>query len=166
MKETSSERFWEIDALRGIAILMMITYHVIFDLNYFEFTSTDLNSLPLLFFLYPVGTLFLLLVGISLTLSYSRVKNTYYQESTQDKVSQTRNQYFCTWHFSLLSSLGCIRIMDSSSLGFCIASVFRFSLRTRSSGPVFLHSWLECFASSSGLSSGVQSLSISRGYCG
>jgi uncharacterized membrane protein len=77
VKETSSERFWEIDALRGIAILMMITYHVTFDLNYFEFTSTDLNSLPLLVFLYPVGTLFLLLVGISLTLSYSRVKNTY-----------------------------------------------------------------------------------------
>ncbi len=70
------QRFWEIDALRGIAILMMITYHVIFDLNYFKFTSTDLNSPPLLVFLYPVGTLFLLLVGVSLTLSYNRVKNT------------------------------------------------------------------------------------------
>ena len=54
---------------------MMIMYHVIFDLNYFGFTSTDLNSLPAILFLYPVGTLFLLLVGISLTLSYSRVKN-------------------------------------------------------------------------------------------
>jgi len=76
VNKTSSERFWEIDVLRGIAILMMITYHVIFDLNYFGFTSTDLNSLPVLLFLYPVGTLFLLLVGISLTLSYSRVKQT------------------------------------------------------------------------------------------
>ena len=75
MKKTSSERFWEIDALRGIAILMMITYHIIFDLNYFGFTSTDLNSLPVLVFLYPIGTLFLLLVGLSLTLSYNRVKN-------------------------------------------------------------------------------------------
>ncbi len=75
MKTTSSERFWEIDALRGIAILLMITYHVIFDLNYFGFTSTDLNSLPVLLFLYPISTSFLLLVGISLTLSYSRVKH-------------------------------------------------------------------------------------------
>ena len=54
----------------------MITYHVIFDLNYFGFTSTDLHSLPVLLFLYPVSTSFLLLVGISLTLSYSRVKHT------------------------------------------------------------------------------------------
>ena len=76
MKKTSSERFWEIDALRGIAILMMITYHVIFDLNYFGFTSTDLNAPPVFFFLYPIGTMFLLLVGISLTLSYARVKDT------------------------------------------------------------------------------------------
>jgi uncharacterized membrane protein len=76
VKTTLSERFWEIDVLRGIAILLMITYHVIFDLNYFGFTSTDLNSLPILLFLYPVSTSFLLLVGISLTLSYSRVKHT------------------------------------------------------------------------------------------
>ena len=75
MKKTSSDRFWEIDFLRGIAILMMIVYHIIFDLNYFGFTSTDLNSLPSLIFLYPIGTVFLLLVGISLTLSYKRVQH-------------------------------------------------------------------------------------------
>jgi uncharacterized membrane protein len=76
VKKTSSDRFWEIDFLRGIAILMMIVYHIIFDLNYFGFTSTDLNSLPSLIFLYPIGTVFLLLVGISLTLSYKRVQHT------------------------------------------------------------------------------------------
>jgi uncharacterized membrane protein len=54
---------------------MMIVYHIVFDLNYFGFTSTDLNSLPSLIFLYPIGTLFLLLVGISLTLSYARVQH-------------------------------------------------------------------------------------------
>lgn len=70
-----NQRFWEIDTLRGIAILMMITYHVLFDLNYFGFTSTDLNSPPVLVFLYPVGALFFLLVGMSLTLSYNRVKS-------------------------------------------------------------------------------------------
>lgn len=76
MKASSSKRFWEIDVLRGIAILMMITYHVLFDLNYFGLTATDLSSLPMRLFLYPIGTLFLLLVGISLTLSYARVKDT------------------------------------------------------------------------------------------
>ena len=76
VEKDKKNRFWEIDALRGIAILMMIIYHVLFDLNYFGFTTTDLYSFPVLVFLYPVGTLFLLLVGISLTLSYNRVKNT------------------------------------------------------------------------------------------
>jgi uncharacterized membrane protein len=75
--QEKKERFWEIDAFRGIAILMMIAYHVLFDLVYFGFTSTDLDSLPVLVFLYPIGSLFLLLVGVSLTLSYNRVKQTF-----------------------------------------------------------------------------------------
>jgi uncharacterized membrane protein len=74
VKKTSSERFWEIDALRGIAIILMILYHLVFDLNYFRLFTTDLNSLPVLLFLYPVSTTFLLLVGISLTVSYSRAQ--------------------------------------------------------------------------------------------
>jgi uncharacterized membrane protein len=96
VKKTSSERFWEIDFLRGIAILMMIAYHLLFDLNYFGFYSTDLYSLPALLFLYPIGTLFLLLVGISLTLSFSRVKNTLTQ-------SQLRMKYLKrgSWIFGL-----------------------------------------------------------------
>jgi uncharacterized membrane protein len=65
-------RFWEIDVLRGVAILMMITYHLFFDLAFFRIYPIDLGSLPILVFLYPIGTLFLLLVGISLTISYSR----------------------------------------------------------------------------------------------
>jgi uncharacterized membrane protein len=74
VKRQLTERFWEIDFLRGIAILMMITYHLYFDLNYFGVITTNLYSLPVLLFLYPIGTLFLLLVGISLTLSYSRTQ--------------------------------------------------------------------------------------------
>lgn len=77
VRKQPTDRFWEIDALRGIAICMMIIYHLFFDLNYFGVYSTDLYSLPVLLFLYPIGTVFLLLVGISLTLSYSRAKQTH-----------------------------------------------------------------------------------------
>ena len=85
MIQQKSERFWEIDVLRGIAILMMITYHLFFDLNYFGVYTTDLYSLPVLLFLYPIGTLFLLLVGISLTLSYGRIQNTLTPRQKQKK---------------------------------------------------------------------------------
>jgi len=76
VKNKKTERLWEIDSLRGIAIIMMIIYHIIFDLNYFKIYATDLYSAPILFFLYPIGTMFLLLFGISLTISYSRVQKT------------------------------------------------------------------------------------------
>jgi uncharacterized membrane protein len=94
VKKTSSERFWEIDALRGIAILMMIAYHLLFDLKYYGFSSTDLSSLPVLLFLYPIGTLFLLLVGLSLTLSYGRVKDTLSSRQLQRKYLRRGSSVF------------------------------------------------------------------------
>jgi len=69
------QRFWEIDSLRGIAVIMMIIYHVLFDLNFLHIVSVPLHTIWLRIFLYPIGTLFLLLVGISLVLSYNSYKN-------------------------------------------------------------------------------------------
>jgi uncharacterized membrane protein len=71
-----SERFWEVDFLRGIAIIMMVIYHIMFDVVFLNITYIDLSSIPVLLFLYPIGTMFLLLVGVSLTLSYSRTEAT------------------------------------------------------------------------------------------
>jgi len=65
-----SKRLWEIDTFRGIAIIMMIVYHIIFDLNYFGIYKIDLFFPPLRIFLYSIGTIFLIIVGISLHLSY------------------------------------------------------------------------------------------------
>lgn len=96
------KRFWEIDVVRGIAILMMIIYHIFFDLNYFGFTSMDLNSFPVLLFLYPIGTLFLLLVGVSLTLSYGTVKNVYTKNQLRIKYFKRGSIIFC---FGLLITL-------------------------------------------------------------
>jgi uncharacterized membrane protein len=70
----SFKRFWEIDSLRGIAIIMMILFHFLYDLNYLNIYKLNLYSGYFLFFVYSIGTSFILLVGISLTLSYSRTK--------------------------------------------------------------------------------------------
>ncbi|MFN7990618.1 MAG: heparan-alpha-glucosaminide N-acetyltransferase [Candidatus Micrarchaeia archaeon] len=58
-----------VDALRGWAILMMVAYHIIFDIDYFGIGSIDLHSLPLLLFQRATGSLFLLLAGVSIQLS-------------------------------------------------------------------------------------------------
>ncbi|WP_428623026.1 heparan-alpha-glucosaminide N-acetyltransferase [Sedimenticola sp.] len=59
-----------IDALRGVALLLMFAYHFCFDLNYYGFTHFDFNHDS--FWLSArsvIVSLFLLLVGISLQLA-------------------------------------------------------------------------------------------------
>jgi uncharacterized membrane protein len=68
------DRFWEIDFLRGIAIIMMIIYHIIFDLTFFGNYNTLVFSNIWYWFGRLTAVLFILLVGVSLTLSYSRTK--------------------------------------------------------------------------------------------
>ena len=38
----SNERFFELDLLRGIAIIMMIVFHFFFDLNYFGILQNEM----------------------------------------------------------------------------------------------------------------------------
>jgi uncharacterized membrane protein len=70
-------RILEVDALRGAAITMMVAYHIAFDAYYFGIAPVDIFSLPLVLFQRVTGSLFLLIVGISLTISESRNKEGY-----------------------------------------------------------------------------------------
>jgi uncharacterized membrane protein len=66
-------RYWEIDLARGIAILMMILFHTVFDLYFFRIFSVDIYSGFWRYFALTTASLFLLIVGISLTISRARV---------------------------------------------------------------------------------------------
>jgi len=74
MTRVLKQRFWEIDFLRGLAIIMMIIFHFFYDLNYFGTQKINFISGFWWYFGRVIATTFILLVGISLTLSYSRVK--------------------------------------------------------------------------------------------
>ena len=74
------KRFWEIDTLRGIAIIMMITFHTIFDLNYFGHYTFNLQSGFWFFFARLTASIFIFLVGLSLTISYGRAIKEYKTE--------------------------------------------------------------------------------------
>lgn len=74
MAKNSKQRFWEIDVARGIAVILMIIYHVLYDLNFFHIISVHLYEGAFLLILYPVGSTFLFLVGVSLTISYAKAE--------------------------------------------------------------------------------------------
>ncbi len=63
------KRFWEIDSLRGVAILMMITFHFAWDLNFFIGTDISLTTGFWEIFRISTVSIFLILVGISLYIS-------------------------------------------------------------------------------------------------
>ncbi len=66
------ERFDELDAARGIAIVMMILFHTLFDLAYFDLWPVNVSSGFWRYFVFATGTLFLLVAGVSLSVSHSR----------------------------------------------------------------------------------------------
>jgi len=65
-------RLWEIDLLRGIAILMMIIFHTLFDLNFFRIIPVDVITGFWRYFAYATASLFLFIVGVSLIISHAR----------------------------------------------------------------------------------------------
>ena len=74
---STHNRFWEIDLLRTIAIVMMITFHTLYLLNYLDIHNTGVPGMPYGFWWWfpkVTGGTFIFLAGLSLTITYSRVK--------------------------------------------------------------------------------------------
>ena len=52
----------------------MVNFHLLFDLNYFHYISINLSNIYFRLYVYFTASLFLLLVGVSLTLSYEKAQ--------------------------------------------------------------------------------------------
>lgn len=68
------KRFFELDALRGLAIVMMVAFHFLFDLNFLGIMKIAMYEGFLLLFQRTTASLFLLVVGIILSVSYANGK--------------------------------------------------------------------------------------------
>ena len=68
-------RLCEIDALRGVAVVLMIFFHLMWDLRYVGLSQVDVFSPPWQIFARSIGTLFIMLMGLSLWLVGTRLKD-------------------------------------------------------------------------------------------
>lgn len=69
-----TDRIWEIDFLRGVALILMIYFHLIYDLKEIYNFDIDYTSGFNAFTGRAAGTMFIFLSGISCTLSRSNIK--------------------------------------------------------------------------------------------
>ncbi|HIH92853.1 TPA: DUF1624 domain-containing protein [Methanosarcina acetivorans] len=67
-----SNRYWEIDCLRGFAVILMLGYHFLYDLDFFGLSDVDLKSGTLLYIGRGAAFLFILISGTALSISRSR----------------------------------------------------------------------------------------------
>ena len=67
---TRTKRYLEVDFIRGMALLLMVVFHLCFDLNYFHYIDIDIrHGLDWRYFRYLILSLFIGTVGISLVLA-------------------------------------------------------------------------------------------------
>jgi uncharacterized membrane protein len=64
-------RLWEVDTLRGVAIVLMVFFHFVWDLSYFGLYQANVLVGPWQTFARFIATLFIFVMGVSLTLSYN-----------------------------------------------------------------------------------------------
>jgi uncharacterized membrane protein len=70
------DRFWEVDAARGVAIIMMVVYHSTYDLDTLGGYDIQSTTGSWAHFADVTAGLFLFLVGVSLTISRARTSLT------------------------------------------------------------------------------------------
>ena len=72
----SNARFWDVDVVRGVAMIMVALYHLIYDLDNLSGYGIESTSGFWGIFADTSAFMFVFLVGLSLTLSYQRTAAT------------------------------------------------------------------------------------------
>jgi Predicted membrane protein len=75
LQKTAANRFYELDALRGFSVILMVVYHFLFDLDYFNIRPMPGWLWPQQLYGFPITFLFIFIAGISLALSASKTRN-------------------------------------------------------------------------------------------
>ena len=72
-KNKIQNRLWEVDALRGLAVVAMAFFHFMWDLWFYRLTDQDVVGASWQLFARGIGTTFIFVLGLSATLDYNRM---------------------------------------------------------------------------------------------
>lgn len=87
------QRFWEIDTLRGIAIVMMVIYHFLWNLYFFGFVSFATLVSPFWkYFQRYIACSFLLLVGVVLVVSHNAARRMLDERKSGKRASRKKTR--------------------------------------------------------------------------
>lgn len=67
-----TSRYWEIDLTRGLVVILMVFFHLMWDLSYFRLMDVAIISFPWQVFARSIGGTFTLLLGLSLAIRCAR----------------------------------------------------------------------------------------------
>lgn len=70
----STGRYWEVDAMRGLAIIMMAVYHFVYDLDYFAGFDVNARDGFWEYFADVTAFSFIFLAGLALVISHARAQ--------------------------------------------------------------------------------------------
>ncbi|HWQ68066.1 MAG TPA: heparan-alpha-glucosaminide N-acetyltransferase [Methanospirillum sp.] len=76
-------RFSELDACRGIAVMMMVIFHLIFDISFFSLYPVPVSTGFWRFFGYATAVLFVAIAGVAVSIRSKQSIATDYREITQ-----------------------------------------------------------------------------------
>lgn len=119
-------RYWEVDALRGVAIIMMIIFHLMWDLWFFRILpDVILWDGFWKYFQRTTASLFIFLVGVSLTLSYRRTVEK--QGSTQGLFAKFLGRGLRIFGVGMLITLG-VGLAGTGYVHFGVLHLIGFSI--------------------------------------
>ena len=133
VRHVHGSRFWEIDVLRGVAVAMMVIYHLMWDLQGLGGFEIDVYTGFWHYFQIITASLFIGLLGISLTLSYDRLFTRNTGDSTPFTPFLARGLVVFSWgivvgivtffvdperyvRFGILHFMGVLRLLGQNSL--------------------------------------------------
>ena len=105
---------------RGLAVVLMVAFHIAFDLDYFGLYSFNMNSYFWFYLARLTASIFILLVGLSLVLSHSRASGAGFEKGFFKKIIKRGLKIFC---FGLLATLVTYLLIGS---GFIIFGILHF----------------------------------------